>query len=192
MVSIQEEYERSMKVFRKVSSFYDLQKAYLKFLYGDILISPGNGSLKEDTLQELHLIIKINELGFVTTRSQGGLVEDSWKQRAYIVGLMQQNDAYLFLKELSVTSLIGTVNPVHTFPNNRSCDYARIPVSLDDGKIVSWISLSDDGESLNNILEKVRYLPLEDLCCVAVIDPVYGRKEYLAKKIIRILVRTQA
>ncbi len=181
--------------------FEEATKESIKYLKSDAF---KNREDAEDTIPQVHHLIKINELGFLTTDSQqgrnySGFNEDNGKyyeirERAYINGFMKREDALKFIEYLN-----SYTDKIAFFIYNQSGKEFEDIFYKQDPKLIPSIPVTVSSsaktkkdltkfyshtkiptifpESLYNFEKKQKHLnKSEDVLIVCVIDSVYGRK----------------
>ena len=199
--------QRSKQSFSDVKSFSDLLDTFYLYFEGKIAYLPHyRGKLCADTIAQLDLIKEINRLGFLSVDSQNGLSEHlpstiqsetnfCQKQRAYIEGFLPAERAVAFIDQFNQMDLIANIVEVgvncsdsqssgiavtmHSWiENNEYKIEFPTHIHLDGdgydtwGSILMWISPDAN-------IDKIYYIQL--------IDPIWGRKDFLLQTMINIL-----
>ena len=130
------DYKKTVKLFHNVKTFTDLQYIYIKFLKGEIRISPDQyGPVNSETIPLLNDLVKINKLGFITTSGQPSKCQyeifsdnsfKSYEQKGYITGFLEHEhlksfSEYMEHQQHFFYSILNYSNEtiIDTFPNDR-------------------------------------------------------------------------
>ena len=94
---------KTLRLFRDVRRYSDLQEVYVKYLKGEIKFSPDQaGPVNHETIPLLDSLIKINELGLITVNGQPSKCEygvlKSYEQKSYITGFMEKKYLQSFME----------------------------------------------------------------------------------------------
>lgn len=158
-----------------IQSINDMAQHTIRFLRGEIPQSPNHlGPIADETKPYVDALVKINELGFVTTDSQPGGRGRS--QRSYLTGLCSRATAES-LYRLNQSDLVVMVYDVYSqHTPNVDCP-ARlsggVPVTIDDGKPFTFVGhYMNDFEHWNL---SWTFAKANELCEVTLIDPDWNR-----------------
>jgi hypothetical protein len=87
------------KDYNKVKTFQDLIDLNIRFIKGELPGTPYHyAALSMDSQESKELLIKINELGFLSMDSQGPKPEEKHQQKTYISGFMKASLSKPFIK----------------------------------------------------------------------------------------------
>jgi len=105
--------------------FRGAQTRMLKMLQGPEFAAREDA---QTTLPALKQLLEINRLGFLTEDSQQGIIKANIHERAYIVGIMKEADAELFVKNMSLfTDKVCMI--ISVIDKYDSTTYDKIPLT---------------------------------------------------------------
>lgn len=163
-------------------SFEEISKICLKYLQGKTTQCPCQFLyvLKDSSL--LPLVIKMIKLGFLPLCVRNGVTntEEGIKERAHFCGFTYKKIALSLKKEIEISSFIGSVNKTDSIPNDPE---SNIPVEIMDEKAIDYLDLSYNGWMYKPQLD----LSVNNLYVVNILDPNYGRRNYLFTEFMKML-----
>jgi hypothetical protein len=185
IVDYEEDINDAIYTFNNISSIDELQQLTLDFLKGKIIATNYHfGPLHQESKKIINELIKMNELGFITTCSQPGDQE----QRGYVCGIINKYDYTKFEKKMYEISnniyirhtndnkLIKTLSKIKTYPewywithkNNKNITH----VNNNTKSFEFFIETDIYSVLINNYYE------------IEIIDIEWDRENYIHKKII--------
>lgn len=164
-------------VWARARSLQELRTLTADWLRGEVGGFPGYESLPAAETHEItEPLIRLNEVGLLTTGSQPAAMEDDWRQRAFVEGFATEEDAC----RIDVKALYSDLH-ILTFPPGEGGGY-RTPVGVRDGRPVTWNGHADHSFMLEPFEDRCSESALSDLreaWFVMVIDLRWGRKGHL-------------
>lgn len=160
-------------VWQDAESLRDLRGLAADWLRGEVDGFPGcGGSPASETYEIAEPLIRLNEAGLLTTSSQPAVMEDNWRQRAFVDGFASEEGAC----RIDVKALYSDLH-ILTFPPGSEGGY-QTPVTVSEGKPMTWNGHVDHDHMLE-WFERCSESALDDLRSawfVVVIDLRWGRK----------------
>ena len=165
-------------VWNTAQCFEDLCELSAQWCEGKFENSLTYGEPDPETQPLLPLLARVNRFGFYTTFSQpgDGSIESGNAQRAALHGHTSEELARRLYCLGLETELL-----VLAYPPGYDSD-VQIPVTVDGFQPFCWHGMTDgqsEREGYRNQLTKDAYYSLLTSWQVVLIDPVWGRKEYL-------------
>lgn len=163
--------------FINAKSIEEIKELNTLFVKGEIAGTCYHlGKLNRESNLILHQLIKINDLGLITTNSQPGIPEDVWnnnyEQRAFLTFLIKKKDYGIFKNEL--TKINDEYYHRKCTDDPDFCPPGLYWLSRDRFKNFTHFSFElTKCYSFHdcNLYEEIK----EDYCEVEVVDPVWGR-----------------
>jgi hypothetical protein len=181
------------KMFIKASSIEEIKNLNMEFIKGNMYATCYHyGPLNSESKLIIEELVKMNELGFITTGSQPGEDTNKSKQRGTINGLIERNKHDKFrkiLNEICDEIYIKKVEDNNIIEQLNSLS-KPLPewywVTYDNGSPFTHVSMCDyPCESFYkcNLWEKInkKYIEIE------IIDMKWGRTNYIHKKVVETL-----
>jgi len=186
------EIDNCIDAFEDTTSIDEIKKLNLDFVEGKMYATNYHlGPLNTETKKIHKEIIKMNKLGFITVNSQPGFIKGNNMQRGTVCGLIEKNKYKKFRKELFAI-----------------CDNIYIKITNDNNiielmkpfnKVPEWFTVTIDGgypythTALDNepceSFRKCKIYPklIKKYHEIEIIDMEWGRKNYIHKKVVKIL-----
>ena len=196
-MAVNTEYEESMNdaihKFNTVILIEELQKLTIDFLKGKMCGTNYHyGPLSKESKKIKNELIKMNELGFITTCSQPGELETNSKQRGYVCGIIHKEkyeefitnmydiSSDIYIRHTNDYKLIESLNRIGTYP---------IWYWISEKYNINFTHVIDTSNSFEDFQDTYIYQDLADNYYeIEVIDLVWGRENYIHKNIIRALL----
>lgn len=167
-----------VEVWRTASTLNELGDLTARWMLEEIDYDPMHGGPLEDETSPMmvHVLTRLNRLGFVTNCSQPGTPDR--EQRAMVTGRADAAIAGLICGILQQTELV-----VIAFPPHSPESHGQVVVTVDDGDEHGWVGRdctevggwASDGSSLSVAMEQA----LADAWGLHIFDPVWGRDSRL-------------
>lgn len=185
IVDYEEDINDAIYTFNNISSTDELQSLTLEFLKGKIIATNYHfGPLHQESKKIINELIKMNELGFITTCSQPG----NKKQRGYVCGMINKYDYTkfekrmyeicnnVFIRHTNDNKLIKTLSKIKTYPE-------WYWITIDDNKNITHVNNSS--KSFEFFMETDIYSNLiNNYYEIEIIDIEWDRENYIHKKIV--------
>jgi hypothetical protein len=191
-MSINTEYEEKVNdaiyTFEHVSSPNELQKLTVDFIKGKIIATNYHyNPLHKESNKIIDELIKMNELGFITTSSKPGDLTESKRQRGYVRGLLRsyKYDEFvklmynmcnnIYIRFTHDNTLIKSLKNIGTFPEwywiseNKNENYKS--VRNVERPFIEFLETDIYEELINYYYE------------IEIIDLEWGRENYIHNKI---------
>ncbi len=164
--------------------FQDSIKKAIKYLNSEEFKSREDA---QDTIKSLPLILNINKLGFITNDSQEGIIDNFVKERAYVTGFIERDNARKLLKYISLYTdkifyIVGTYSDNKWITNPQYAKEEGIPLTIsntDSSKnepiIHTTMSVVMPLSIINNEKKKFKLNRSNFIACVCAYDPKWGR-----------------
>ena len=166
-----------------MSNLRELADCVSDFLGGDLPFNPFYYDYRPaiETMPIVDHLVELNRLGLATDCSQPGLDRDVWRQRAFVSGLADLDLARHLAERLVHTDLIAFISPLLK-PHESFDLWLDVPVTLHERSPVTWIGGRMAADDLFTGIAEETSLTSQELAgyySVQVLDPVWGRADYL-------------
>jgi len=167
--------------WRAAHTVADLGIRMAEYLTGDLPFHPGSfGTGPEpETAHLIDFLVDYCRAGFITDGSQPGVVDQRWRQRAFVCGFATADTAATLRDSLTGADLVVISAPLTEAPTDL---WPHIPVTSHDAKGMTRVGYRLNAvEAMEYFAEytSVRWEDLVALHTVQIIDPVWGRDDYL-------------
>ncbi len=168
-----------------------LSQRTIAFLEGRGTVPYYGGPINEETVSIIPSLVKINQLGLLTTSSQPGLPEHTitWQdgkhkaiQRSYLTGICSKNQADRLYRHINTTDKAVVVRALDYRHSYNLVDMAVtagerwIVTRVDEQFLTSVGCWIDELQSWEQHLTSEQIVDIEKECCaIALLDPVWGR-----------------
>ncbi len=163
-------------LWQEAKTFTDMCELTAQYLNGGISFSPHYGGPPEpETADIAPFLTAFNRAGFMTAQSQPGETDKDYKQRAWVEGYALRSTAKVLGKLGLYTDLV-----VFTYASGYDGGH-QIPITISESRPFTWAGsyFSEGLESFEEVCSIEAYTELLGACYVVVIDPVWGRNDYI-------------
>lgn len=172
-----------MQEWSRARNFRELCDINARFILGELSESPLHGPIDDETKEIEEFLVRLNREGFLTTHSQPGVEMGSYKQRAQVDGFADRR----FALEIGARELYSELR-IEFLPVD-SVRFLWMPITQEDGQPTTWVgSVSPKEDELFQFGRAITPDVLAELQTkwfVCVVDPVWGRKEYLWETLLK-------
>lgn len=167
--------------WRAARTVADLGARMGDYLTGDLPFQPGSFGPSPDpeTAYLTDFLSDYCRAGFITDGSQPGVVDQRWRQRAFVCGFATADTAATLRDSLTGADLVVTSAPLTQTPTDL---WPHMPVTSRGGEGVTRVGYRLNANEAMEYFGEYTSVPWKDLVAlhtVQIIDPVWERDDYL-------------